>query len=109
MKWDYAELAKKAKEYGGPKELLDNISKCNRAKGRLDMVPVIIISNVFSVILTIEVPKIYSCIKRKLERLQSESEKAEAELIKNIEKYNDKHNEMTSDESDDIDTSENQL
>lgn len=38
-KWDYAELSKTAKDFGGPEKYIDFLEIANRQKGRSEMLP----------------------------------------------------------------------
>lgn len=42
-KWNYAELSKKAKEFGGPEKYIEFLEKINRQRGRNEMLPWVVI------------------------------------------------------------------
>ncbi len=97
-KWDYAEMAKAAKKLGGPEKYADFLVN----SGRNQMVPLVIVGSLISLGVgvggTIGVSKVVKFIKHKNEEKGREVSMAKEELIKLIDEYNEKVEELTSEE-----------
>lgn len=85
--WDYAKLSKLAKLSGGPEKLVQTITKSGVARGRRQMIPVII----GALFLGIALPPIVNYFKAKRLKSQAELEAAKAALIQGIKEYDASH------------------
>ncbi len=96
--WDYAEMAKAAKKLGGPEKYADFLVN----SGRNQMVPLVIGGSLVSlgvgVAGTIGVSKLVKFIEHKNEEKGREVAMAKEELIKLMEEYNEKEEELTSEQ-----------
>ena len=90
--WDYAELAKAAKTFGGPEKMLRYIKSLERAKGRADMYPWIVATAFVSALAGLGGHKLVEYFHR-----NQENEKllkiAEEEIIQGIKAYESEHPE----------------
>lgn len=86
-KWDYAELSKVAKEFGGPEKYIEFLEEINRQKGKSEMLPWIWVSALGASLLTLSTIKIVNITRSHKQKRESEGEMAKAELIAKINEY----------------------
>ncbi len=92
MAWDYAELSKRAKDAGGPEQLIDLLIDSGRDKGHKDMLPFVGVAVLIGVIST----KAFEYFKK--EKAKSyEIESAKKTIIDGINKYDSEHDIETTD------------
>ena len=101
MTWDYAELSKAAKAFGGPEKLVEHIVDVSKKSGRIEMIPVAVGSGVGFFIIGVAVDKAVNYFKAKKDASQKELEATKAELIKGIKDYDTKHPEVVVSETPD--------
>ena len=77
--WDYAELSRSAKQYGGPEKLINKFVKT----GRWQMVPFVGIAFVSGVV----APKVISYLSDKRKTSKKEFEATKKELVQGINEY----------------------
>ena len=103
MSWNYAELSKLAKRYGGPEKLLEVVKAAARKTGRKEMMPLVCIAFLMGVGVTKGSEKLNGFIKDR-KRQSDEAEKAakaaEIELIRGIRNYDLEHPEQEEDKAD---------
>ncbi len=90
-KWNYAELSKKAKEFGGPEKYIEFLEKINRQRGRNEMLPWVVISALGASVLTASTVKMVNVIKSRKQTKENEIEAIKSELIEKINEYDSKH------------------
>lgn len=93
-KWDYAELSKTAKDFGGPEKFVEFIENSSRQKGREDMLPWIGVTALGTSLLTLGVIKIRSIIKARKNKNDEQIETIKEELIEGIKEYEANHQEL---------------
>ena len=80
MSWEYSELSKTAKKFGGPNRFLTTMCKEKIIQGRKQMIPV----TGALIILAVAADRIYLAVKNKH---QQNAERAKEKLIEGIQKY----------------------
>lgn len=93
-KWDYAELSKTAKDFGGPEKYIDFLEIANRQKGRSEMLPWIGVTALGASLLTVGTIKIVNIIKSRRGKKEEEIEEIKRELIEGVEECEAKNNEV---------------
>ncbi len=89
--WDYAELAKAAKEVGGPEKLVETIFEHGETVGVVKMIPIVVIGSFCGY----AIAKLVEFIKKKYKASKEEGEKAKRELIAGILDYQKAHPETS--------------
>ena len=92
-KWDYAELSKTAKDFGGPEKFVEFIENSSRQKGREEMLPWIGVTALGTSLMTLGVIKIRSIIKARKNKNDEQIEIIKEELIEGIKEYDNKYQE----------------
>lgn len=95
MAWDYAELSKAAKTFGGPEKLVEHIVTVSKRAGRIEMVPAIGGAFVAGGI----VVGVVNYFKAKKDATNAELEAAKAEIVDGIKTYDASHPEETHEEA----------
>lgn len=95
MAWDYAELSKAAKAFGGPEKLVEHIVAVSKKAGRIEMVPAIGGALVAGGVVGVAITKAVNYFKTKKDATNAELEAAKAELIDGIKEYDTLHSETT--------------
>lgn len=93
-KWDYTELSKNAKDFGGPEKFVEFIENSSRQKGRGDMLPWIGVTALGTSLLTLDVIKIRSIIKAQKSKNDEQIETIKEELIEGIKEYEANYQEL---------------
>lgn len=93
-KWDYAELSKTAKDFGGPEKFVEFIENSSRQKGREEMLPWIGVTALGASLLTLGVIKIRSIIKVRKNNNNEQIEIIKEELIEVIKEHDAKYQEL---------------
>lgn len=93
MAWSYAELSKTAKALGGPEALTDYLIDSGKATGRLEMLPLVLLSAAAGAACHYGVSKLLTIRKRKIAERSENEEKAKVLLIQGINEYDASHPE----------------
>ena len=83
MTWDYAQLSRLAKKYGGPEKLVEHIVSVSKRAGRNEMIPAVFGAFVIGGAIV----KIIDYFKIKRDCTEIELEAAKTELIEGIKAY----------------------
>lgn len=98
MTWDYAELSKAAKVFGGPEKLVEHIVAVSKKSGRIEMIPFIFGALFVGGVIGGTVTKTINYLQMKKSATQTELEATKAAIINEMKEYEASHPEkMTSD------------
>ena len=95
MTWDYAELSKAAKAFGGPEKLVEHIVDVSKRAGRFEMIPAVGGALVVGSAVGFAVTKIITYFQAKKNATYAELEDTKAEIIDGIKAYDASHPEET--------------
>lgn len=98
MAWDYAELSKVAKEFGGPEKFMEHIVVVSKKAGQTEMIPYVVGAFFGGGAIVFAFTKAINYFQKKKGATQAELEAAKAEIINGIKEYETSHPEsMVSD------------
>lgn len=87
MIWDYAELSKKAKEYGGPEKLIEIIFNDGRSTGHREMKTIVVGGVIVGIAVGVGMKMAIDYIYKKVVISKSDVEKSKAQIINGINEY----------------------
>ena len=90
--WNYAELTKAAKTFGGPEKMIRYIKALERAKGRADRYPWVAVTAFGSVLAGIGISKLVQYFHRNQED-EERLKIIEEEIVQGIKAYEEEHPE----------------
>ena len=89
--WDYSDLSKLAKAYGGPEKLVNHLAEEGMKAGRQQMVPVIVGGIIISSVASVGITKLVEYLKSEKKKSSQALEEAKEELVQGIEEYDASH------------------
>lgn len=87
MNWDYAELSKKAKEAGGPGELLAIVENHGRKLGRQDAAPWIVVAFGAGCLITVAGCKVWEWARNRRVESETKASAAKEAFIQHVEEW----------------------
>jgi polyhydroxyalkanoate synthesis regulator phasin len=91
MSWNYAELSKAAKNFGGPEKYADTLVKYGKHTGRKEMIPIVGVALGLGAIGYAGVQNLVARLKKKEELSTEAARQAKEALIQNIKNYDETH------------------
>ena len=89
--WDYSDLSKLAKAYGGPEKLVNRLAEEGMKAGRQQMVPVIVGGIIVSSVAAAGITKLVEYLKNEKKKSSQALEEAKEELVQEIKEYDASH------------------